>query len=124
MAPRNNAADLRGVIVRSTNHHLNTFGESHEVFIDLGSADGVQEGNTFAVVRRGDGLNAQLVTPSLTAGAAGAAAARVQVPEENVGLLLVVDATEHLSTAVVVKSVRELQPGDVVEMRSSGAGGG
>lgn len=124
VAPKNNAADLRGVIVRSTNQHLNTFGESHEVFVDLGTADGVQEGNTFAVVRRGDGLNAHLVTASLTAGAQGAAAAKADIPEENVGLLLVVDATEHLSTAVVVKSVRELQVGDQVEMRAAGAGGG
>jgi LysM repeat protein len=124
IAPKNNAADLRGVIVRSTNNHLNTFGESHEVFIDLGAADGVQEGNTFAVVRRGDGLNARMVTGSLIAGAQGAAAARAEIPEENVGLLLVVDTTEHLSTALVVKSVRELEVGDQVEMRAAGAGGG
>ena len=49
---------------------------------------------------------------------------KVATPDENVGLLLVVDAKEHLSTAVVVKSVRELQAGDVVEMRTAGAGGG
>jgi hypothetical protein len=36
----------------------------------------------------------------------------------------VVDAREHVSTAIVVKSVRELQPGDLVEMHAAGAGGG
>jgi len=36
----------------------------------------------------------------------------------------VIDTREHLSTAVVVKSVRELQAGDMVEMHASGAGGG
>lgn len=120
---RRNAADLRGVIVRATNRHLNTFAEAHEVFVDLGTADGVQEGNTFSVLRRGDGLSAQLVTPTLTAGAIGERAARADMPEENVGLLLVIDATEHLSTALVVRSVRELHAGDQVEMRSSGSGG-
>jgi LysM domain len=123
IAPRPNTADVVGKIVQSVNSNLTTYGESHEVFIDRGSEDGVQEGNTFAVVRWGDGLNAQLVTKSYTAGKAGARAARADVPEENVGLLLVIDTREHLSTAVVVKSVRELQAGDMVEMHASGAGG-
>ena len=124
IAPRANTADVIGKIVQSVNPTLTTYGEAHEVFIDRGSDDGVQEGNTFAVVRQGDGLNATLVTKSFTAGSQGARAARADVPEENVGLLLVIDTREHLSTAVVVKSVRELQAGDLVEMRASGAGGG
>jgi len=124
IAPRANTADVIGKIVQSVNPTLTTYGEAHEVFIDRGSDDGVQEGNTFAVVRQGDGLNATLVTKSFTAGSQGARAARADVPEENVGLLLVIDTREHLSTALVVKSVRELQAGDLVEMRASGAGGG
>ena len=124
IAPRANRADVVGKIVQSVNSNLTTYGESHEVFIDRGSDDGVQEGNTFAVVRWGDGLSATLVTKSFTAGKQGARAARADVPEENVGLLLVIDTREHLSTAVVVKSVRELQAGDMVEMHASGAGGG
>ena len=43
---------------------------------------------------------------------------------DQFGLLLVVDTREHLSTALVVRSVRELQSGDVVEMHAAGAGGG
>ena len=45
------------------------------------------------------------------------------MPYENVGLLLVVDVKDRLSTAVVVKSVKELQAGDLVEMRPQGSGG-
>ena len=124
VAPRANTTDLRGIIVQAVNPGLSTFGESNEVFIDKGTADGVQEGNTFAVVRHSDGLSNTLVTKSYAEGEGGALAKLVKTPDENVGLLLVVDAREHLCTAIVVKSVRELQEGDVVEMRASGAGGG
>lgn len=124
IAPRPNTADVVGRIVQAVNPGLTTYGEANEVFIDRGSADGVQDGNTFAVVRQGDGLSNAFVTQSYTAGEQGRRSAKADVPEENVGLLLVVDTREHLSTAVVVKSVRELQAGDMVEMRASGAGGG
>ena len=46
-----------------------------------------------------------MVVGSYTAGKQGALSAKAEVPEENVGLLLVVDTREHISTAVVVKSV-------------------
>ncbi|HZR11388.1 MAG TPA: LysM peptidoglycan-binding domain-containing protein [Myxococcales bacterium] len=124
VAPRANTADVVGRIVQSVDPGLTTYGEANEVFIDRGSEDGVQEGNTFAVVRQGDGLSNAFVTQSYTAGVQGEKSAKADVPEENVGLLLVVDTREHLSTAVVVKSVRELQAGDMVEMRASGSGGG
>jgi len=123
LAPKANTADLRGVIVRSVNPDVSTLGEFNEVFVDRGSADGVQEGNTFAVVRRGDGLNEKGVTGAYLTVATGKAAEKGQVPEENVGLLVVVDVSEHVSAAVVIKSVREIEPGDTVEMRSSGSGG-
>jgi hypothetical protein len=124
VAPRANAAEVAGLIVQAVNSDLTTFGEANQVFINRGSAEGVQEGNTFAVVRQGDGLSNAWVTQSYTAGPGGEKAASVEVPEENVGLLLVVDTREHLSTAVVVKAVRELQPGDIVVMRSAAGGGG
>jgi hypothetical protein len=46
------------------------------------------------------------------------------MPDENVGLLLVTDTKEHISSALVIKSVRELAPGDHVEMWAGGSGGG
>ena len=123
VAPRPNLKDVSAVIVSALNPGLTTFGEANEVFLDKGTADGVQEGNTFAVVRKGDGLSNAMVTRSYTAGDQGDVSAKTRVPDENVGLLLVVDSKEHLSTAIVVKSIRELQAGDDVEMRTSGAGG-
>jgi LysM repeat protein len=123
IAPRANKSEVQGVIVSGTNPGLTTFGEANEVFIDKGTADGVEEGNTFAVIRKGDGLNNVLVTGTATQGSEGRSAALVKTPDENVALLLVIDAKEHLSTAVVVKSNRELEAGDAVLMRASGAGG-
>src|SRR5712664_4178274 len=124
VAPRPNGVDVVGRIVQAVNPSLTEFGEANEVFIDRGSADGVEEGNTFAVVRQGDGLSNAMVVGSYTAGKQGALSQKAEVPEENVGLLLVVDTREHISTAVVVKSIRELQAGDFVEMRAAGSGGG
>src|SRR6267142_5299593 len=62
VTPKANTADVSGIIVQAVNPGLSTFGESNEVFIDKGSADGVQDGNTFAVTRHGDGLTNVLVT--------------------------------------------------------------
>ena len=125
VTPRANLTDVSGFIVGDTTKELSDLGEANVVYIDRGSADGVQEGNTFAVVRRGDGLNESMVSAKAkSAGKQGEAAAKVEVPKENVGLLLVTDTSEHVSTAVVIKSVRELSPGDAVEMRAGGAGGG
>ena len=125
VTPRPNATDVSGFIVGDTTRELSDMGESNVVYIDRGSADGVQEGNTFAVVRKGDGLNESMVSAkSKSGGKQGEAAARIDTPTENVGLLLVTDTSEHVSTAVVIKSVREISPGDAVEMRAGGAGGG
>lgn len=124
IVPKANAHEISGVIVAATNQGLSTYGEMNEVFIDKGSADGVEQGNTFAVVRRGDGLNKIYVGGQALQGAQGKAAAKVAVPDENIGLLLVIDVREHLCTAVVVRSVTELAAGELVEMHSgSGAGG-
>jgi hypothetical protein len=126
VTPKPNLTDVSGFIVGDTTKEISDLGESNVVYIDRGSADGVQEGNTFAVVRHGDGLNEAMLsgTKSKSGGSGGSEASKVQVPKENVGLLLVTDTSEHVSTAVVIKSVRELIPGDVVEMRAGGAGGG
>src|SRR6267142_1923456 len=124
VAPRANTAGVLGRVVQALNPGLTEYGEATEVFIDRGSADGVQEGNTFAVIRQGDGLSNAMVVGSFTAGRQGELSAKVDVPEENVGLLLVIDVRDRVSTAVVIKSIRELSAGDFVEMRASGSGGG
>ena len=124
VAPKPNTREMKGVIVSAVRRGLTTYGESNEVFIDRGERDGVEVGNTFAVIRKGDGLrDAAVDGNSHNMGATGARARGVAVPNENVGLLLVIDVKDRLSTAVVVKSVKELQAGDVVEMHLQGSGG-
>jgi LysM repeat protein len=124
VAPKPNTREMQGLIVSSVRRGLTTYGESNEVFIDKGANDGVEVGNTFAVVRQGDGLHATAIggTASYNTGATGRRS-RGAVPNENVGLLLVVDVKDRLSTAVVVKSVKELIPGDRIEMHPQGSGG-
>ena len=124
VAPKPNSRELKGVIVSAVRRGVTTYGESNEVFIDRGAKDGVEVGNTFAVIRKGDGLrDAAVDGNSHNMGATGARARGVAVPNENVGLLLVIDVKDRLSTAVVVKSVKELQAGDLVEMHAQGSGG-
>jgi hypothetical protein len=128
VSPRPNGRELSGVIVSSVTSGIGELGESNQVYLDKGKADGVEVGNTFVVVRKGDGLSAGPldsghVSSAYMAGEAGMRASTVKTPDENVGLLIVVDVKDKLSVAMVVKSVRELKSGDIVEMHHQGSGG-
>ncbi|MCK6551948.1 LysM peptidoglycan-binding domain-containing protein [Myxococcota bacterium] len=101
VAPAPNQTEAQGYIIESLGEVIEEIGEHHVVFIDRGRSHGVQVGNTFTVVARGD-----LYTRE-TQG----------LPNEDVGQLLVVDVQEKSATAVVVASLRELSVGDKVEMR-------
>ncbi|GAO04265.1 LysM peptidoglycan-binding domain-containing protein [Anaeromyxobacter sp. PSR-1] len=109
--PRANQRDLHGVIIASPVSVVTQFAEHQVVFVDRGSADGVQTGNSLKVVRSGDlyGLEPNAVPndPAL--------------PKEDVGDLLVIDAREHASAALVTRSRVELLVGDRFEMRTARA---
>jgi len=129
ISPRPNGQKLSGVIVSAVTSGVSELGESNQVYVDKGKADGVEVGNTFVVIRKGDGLSAGPldsghVSSAYMAGEAGMRASTIKTPDENVGLLLVVDVKDKLSVAMVVKSVRELKSGDVVEMHPQGSGSG
>jgi hypothetical protein len=114
VARKQNGRDVEGLIIASPVGVLTQFAEHQVVFVDRGRADGVEEGNLLNVVRSGDLAHRDPNTvphdPSL--------------PKETVGDLLVIDAREHASAALVVRSLTELLIGDRVEMRSAvGAGG-
>jgi hypothetical protein len=115
-----NETDLAGVVLTTQVPGLAFTGENHVVFIDKGAADGVKDGNTFTVVQAGDGLE-QLTLP-------GHLADRHSGPPEPVATLIVFNVSEHSSAALVVKSLREVNTGDRVEMKrasvaATGAGG-
>jgi hypothetical protein len=106
---RPNQRQMDGFIIAAQQEIISEIGEHHVVFLDKGRADGVEEGNTFTVVRSGDPygreMNEIMRDPRL--------------PKEDVGTLLVVDAQQTSSAALVMRSFRELYVGDKVEMRSS-----
>jgi hypothetical protein len=112
MVPRRpNQKQMDGIIVSSERPATWLAGENQLVFVDKGRADGVEEGNVFTVTRAGDpygqpiGINDMSIREDRS------------YPSEDIGELLVVDAKENFSTALVVRSLRELFAGDRVEMR-------
>jgi len=93
---------------------VTSLGENHVVFIDRGEKDGVQEGNVFTVLRSGDQYETK----------PDQATWDPNLPVEAIGELLVVDVKENASTALVMRSLKEVMIGDHVEMRpDAGAGG-
>jgi hypothetical protein len=84
-------------------------GSSEVIFIDRGRKQGVEEGNLFYVVRRGDGYRPTMEQD------------RVQddrrYPKEVVAELIVVDVRDDTSLAYVQRSSKELRIGDRLEMR-------
>jgi hypothetical protein len=102
---KENTRQVRGVILVALVPDFGLLGEQHWVFIDKGSRDGVEEGNIFTAIHRGDPLLGE--------------SSKV-FPEENAGTLLVVDVKEHTSSALVIRSVVELDVGDLVVMKTAG----
>src|SRR5690606_2130314 len=92
-----NAADVEAFILATVDENVSELGQGHVVFLDRGSADGVTEGNTFDVLRAGDGLDDDGYTPYFDE----------MLPVERIGSLVVVDVREQTSAALVVRSIRE-----------------
>ena len=101
---KENTRQVRGVILVTLLPEISLVGEQHWVFIDKGSRDGVEEGNMFTAIHRGDPLLDETSK---------------KFPEENAGTLLVVDVKEHTSAALIVRSVAELDVGDLVVMKTN-----
>ncbi|MEM7675605.1 MAG: LysM domain-containing protein [Myxococcota bacterium] len=101
VAPVPNESETRGFIIDSVGDVLGPLGEHDLVFIDRGRRHGVQRGNTFAVLDRGD---------KYTRESGG-------LPSEDVGQLMVLDVQDNASTAIVTFGLREMNVGDKIEMR-------
>ncbi len=99
--PRLGDKPVEGVIV-APKYELTTVAEHDIVYIDRGVADGVQVGNTFAVVR-----------PGREATAGGYSA---RTPSRTVGRLLVVSTARQTASALVVESLEPLQRGDRIRL--------
>lgn len=115
VAMRKNTKMTEGYVLASRVPQLETLGEQQVVFIDKGAADGVAEGNTFTVTRRGDGLGGIR---------AEARTEDESLPPEAIAELMVIDVKENASSALVLKAIREVEVGDRVVMVPEGAAGG
>jgi hypothetical protein len=103
---RPNQAEVRGILLAADVPIIHELGEHHVVFVDKGTKHGVAEGNVFKVLRSGDPYGAE----------PGAVTGDARLPLEEIGSLLVIEAKEWASTALVVRSEKELLPGDKVMM--------
>jgi len=103
VAPKQNLLDLTGIILDSF-REVHELAQFHIAFVDKGSKDGVQVGNRFFVLRRGDGredLDDEKVE---------------MLPWEQVGEVLVVETRDRNSTVLFTRSAKELKVGDRVQM--------
>lgn len=98
---------VEGVILTSLEENIGELGQGHLVFLDKGQKHGVEVGNTFSVVRSGDGLDSDGYSPHHDP----------DLPKEDIGHLVVVDSRAETAAAVILQSNRELRIGDRVEMR-------
>lgn len=86
-------------------------GASAAVLIDRGSNDGVEQGNRFLVLRRGDAYE-KVMRPS-----SDVAKDDTDYPARAIGEVIVVQAGKSASLGFVTFSIHEFEPGDRVYMR-------
>ena len=103
IAPVPNNTEAMGYVVDTAGDGLSMAGEHHIVYIDKGRNQGVQRGNRFDVLDRGDRLTREVDG----------------LPNEPIGELMVLDVQDNASTAIVTYTTRELAVGDKVEMRAN-----
>jgi len=107
ITPRPNKVKLEGFIVAALTPMLTMFGEHHVVIVDRGSADGLQPGNTFSIVRQGD-RGGDFLDPT--------EGQDKDYPLESVGNCMLLDVKEKASTCLLTRSIREIVKGDRIVM--------
>ncbi len=98
VTPTPNKVQVAGVIL-DFHHETTAAGAFSYVYIDKGADDGVEKGNRFEIVWRGDGL------------ARGNVSNLKDYPDEQIGIALVVEAYDRHSLALLTSTVRELERG-------------
>ncbi len=101
--PAPNKVELTGVIV-DFHHETIAGGQFAYLYIDRGADDGVERGNRFEVVWRGDGLKR------------GEVKNLKDYPDEQIGIATVVEAYDRHSLALLTSAVREIEVGMPVVM--------
>ena len=114
VSPVANAVALQNLtVVAQLETSLTMAGEQVRVLVDAGSAQGVQVGNVFTVIRQADPILSDVgVDPS--------ANQDTSLPVEEVGRCMAVDVREAVTTCLLLRSYREVVVGDRVELRAGG----
>jgi hypothetical protein len=108
-----NTKALKGYILTAMQPYLTFTGEHSFLVVDHGSSEGVAVGNTFTVVRKGNPISRVLEE--------GKDEKIQSLPDEPIGTCLVTEVKERTSNCLVINSLREIIPGDRVEMRVGAA---
>ncbi|WP_171818957.1 LysM peptidoglycan-binding domain-containing protein [Pyxidicoccus fallax] len=115
IAPRPNAKEVQGTIVTALVPYLTQIAEHHTVVVDRGSAQGVQLGNTFTLLRRWD--------PALHVLGQGDSVKlsdrEKRFPWEDIGTCMVTEVKERTSNCLIIRTLEEVIPGDRAIMRVS-----
>lgn len=98
--------ELSGYIIDTQTGNL-AISAGEVAFLDLGSSQGIEVGNMLYIVRDVE-LDQQYVRGNID-----------KLPAEVVGALVVVEAREKTSTALIVKSIDTIYLGDRVELKKS-----
>ncbi|KFE62126.1 LysM peptidoglycan-binding domain-containing protein [Hyalangium minutum] len=110
VAIKPNSKAVKGNIVTAMQPFLTITAEHQFLIVDKGSSDGVEVGNTFSVMRR-DNPNKRLLDET-------ASKAKAQnLPDEVIGTCLVSEVKERTANCILIQTLREVFPGDRVEMR-------
>jgi hypothetical protein len=118
VAPKRNEANVIAKII-ATIQPLRLLGTYQVVFLDVGQGHGIQPGNRFFVVRRGDQFLSALKTTAREQGNI------VDVPEyqegdfpnEVIGELRVLKVRKNSTIAVIIRADLDVHVGDLAEMR-------
>ncbi len=104
VSPKQNLIDLKGTVVDAL-LEVKELGQFMVLFIDRGAKDGVQVGNRFFVMRRGDGY----LTLDRNKDE--------NLPWEQIGEAMIVETQDRNSTAIITRAAVEVRRGDRVVMQ-------
>lgn len=110
--PTPNQQNLRGTIVAQLGAD-ELIGQGEVVFIDVGTANGVERGNRLFVIRRGDAYEEEM-GPRGNVGQDDP-----DFPARAIGEIVIVQTGDNLSVGLVTLALQEMGRGDHVLMRKS-----
>lgn len=113
IAPRPNEKAMTAKIVEMLVPYQTMVGEHQLVLVDRGSADGVQVGNTFTVIRQSNEGGTNFMQPQY--------GQDKKWPEESIAACMVIDVKDRASTCLMTRSIREVLRGDIAVMKAPAA---